>query len=113
MTLTLQAYLTSLSSSNRGSGRQEQGHSQGVLQTLMNVSGVDELLGPSPDEGAAGNAGSAGAGDLPTLAAMELMAEPSVVRCVDFAAASWRDDPDDITRALKQELLRTALEGIS
>lgn len=91
------ALCTPLESSGRGS----------ALQTLLNIrSSVDgAALWAAADEASAPPADE--------VAMMMVMSQQSIVQWIDFAAATWRDDPDEVCRTIKQHLLQLAISSVT
>jgi hypothetical protein len=97
--LSMESYLPS--SSARGErGRLEA--AQGPMNVLCNISRED---GP-PEDGAMVDGEDAGA-----AAVMSIMSQPVLVEVVDWAATTWKEDADDVSRALKHEIVTMAVNG--
>ena len=112
--LAMEAYLPLDSRANSSSNidRQrriaaEQSHNP--LGALMNISNLS--MGDGCDN--IGDDAEGDGGASPGAAALSIMSQPVLVECVDWAASSWRDDADEVGRALKQEIVSMAVKGLS
>lgn len=102
--LAFEAYLPSAASA----GSQGRVAAQrGPLDALLHLSDEDALRGTQPVDGATG------AGVSSEAAAVSILSQPAVVECVDWAAASWKDDPDEVSRTLKHDIVSMAVKGLS
>jgi hypothetical protein len=65
-------------------------------------------------DGSAASLPEAGsAAEAQAMAAMTtVMTQPVLVQCVDWAAGTWRDDADEVSRSLKREIVAMAINGI-
>lgn len=83
---------------------------RGPLDTLLHLSGEDALLGVDAGGDIAGDGTSAVSSEA---VAMSIMSQPAVVDTVDWAASSWKDDPDEVSRTLKHEIVSMAVRVLS
>jgi hypothetical protein len=65
-------------------------------------------------DGSAASLPEAGsAAEAQAMAAMTtVMTQPVLVQCVDWAAGTWRDDADEVSRSLKREIVAMVINGI-
>jgi hypothetical protein len=45
-------------------------------------------------------------------AVMSIMSQPALVEVVDWAATTWKEDADEVARALKHEIVEMAVNGV-
>lgn len=109
---SLQAYIVASTSvtSYTGTTTATTDSNNSVLGTLLNVSSL-AATGSSDDMLMGDDLFTGGANSSRTMLA--IMQQPAIVQCVDWAAATWKDDPDDISRVLKRELLNIVVSSIS
>lgn len=86
-----------------------------AMRRQLNRGPLDSLLHLSePDAGfAIGMEGAEGVDCMSDAAAMSIMNQPVIVDCVDWAASTWNEDADEVSRTLKHEIVRIAVEGLS
>lgn len=96
--LSMESYLPD--SSARGErGRLQAAH--GPMGVLCNISREDGLPAENGVEGE----------DAGAAAVMSIMAQPVLVEVVDWAAMTWKEDADEVSRALKHEIVTMAVNG--
>lgn len=77
----------------------------GPLEVLCNLSHDADRASESLMEGASGSPAE--------VAVMAVMSQPALIEVVDWAANTWKDDADDVGRALKREIVEMAVNGIA
>ena len=75
---------------------------QTPLQALQNISPEGVYTGG--DEGDSVESGEA--------AMLSIMTQPALVSVIDWAASTWKTDPDEVSRALKHDIVTMAVNGV-
>ncbi len=103
--LSLEAYMpTSTSKTAAANAAARAQLNRGPVDSLFHI--VDTIDEDFSTDGFAG-------GRETDAAAMSIMDQPVIVDCVDWAATTWKEDPDEISRALKHEIVQMAVSGMS
>jgi hypothetical protein len=97
--LAMEAYITACSAASRG-GNSPVPTTAGPLDVLRSVA----HSGEASELGDAETAGEA--------AVMSIMSQPALVEVVDWAATTWKEDADEVARALKHEIVEMAVNGV-
>lgn len=88
--LSMEAYLPSPIHPNTTSEAMRAQLNRGPLDSLLHLAEADATGGS--EEGT-------------DAAAMSIMSQPVIIDCVDWAASTWKSDPDEVSRTLKHEIL--------
>lgn len=105
--LSMEAYLPgAVSKSANASAAARAQLNRGPLDSLLHISESDVDVG----SGLEGSEDIAGISDA---AALSIMNQPVIIECVDWAATTWKEDPDEVSRTLKHEIVNIAVKGLS